>query len=382
MDPTPSSGQVGSSSARRVTFPPTWHAVIFGLVIVGLAVLVIATQEALAPYIVGAILVFLMNGTVDRLEVAGVPRWAGTLIAIAALIVAIVLFVWLILDAVLEQLGELVANLPAIAAAIGDWLAGLGLPDRVYAGLEAWIDSLAAAAPEFINGLFGVFLGSVASIAAFIVAVAGLPFWIFYTLSDSPKLMRGLHEAVPSGFRSAVFTIIGILGDVFGAWARGVALIAVIVGIPFFIGFTLFGIWIDPDIGDYALLFAIVLAISELIPVIGPILALIPILLITAVVAGPPGVVAVLILFVVIEQVDGAVIQPKIQGHELDLHPAIILPALVVGSALAGLMGAILALPLAAAARQSVAYLLAITDGAHRVSGGEPAETGATPSGP
>ena len=81
-------------------------------------------------------------------------------------------------------------------------------------------------------------------------------------------------------------------------------------------------------------------------------------------IAGLPGVIAVGILFVVIEQIDGAVVQPKVQGHELDLHPAIILPALVVGSALAGLMGAILALPLTAAARQTVAYLLRITDGA------------------
>jgi len=136
------------------------------------------------------------------------------------------------------------------------------------------------------------------------------------------------------------------------------------VFIPFLVGFTLFGIWIDPDIGEYALLFAVTLAVSELIPIIGPILAIIPILVITAVIAGLPGVVAVGLLFIVVEQIDGAVVQPKVQSHALDLHPAIILPALVVGAALAGLMGSILALPLTAAARQTVAYLLAITDGA------------------
>ena len=59
---------------RRVDFPPTWHAVIFGAVLVGLTVLVVLTQEALAPYIIGLILVFLMNGLVDRMQRAGVPR--------------------------------------------------------------------------------------------------------------------------------------------------------------------------------------------------------------------------------------------------------------------------------------------------------------------
>ncbi|HEX5040365.1 MAG TPA: AI-2E family transporter [Candidatus Limnocylindria bacterium] len=349
---------------RRVEFPPTWHAVIFGVVLVGLAVLVILAQEALAPYIVGLVLVFLMNGVVDRLQRAGVPRWGGTLIALFALIIAVVLFIWVIFAALVEQVSALIASLPEIADAMGDWLTGLELAEGIERALAGWVQGLPEAVPAFLTGLFGVFVSGVASVVALVIAWAGLPFWIFYALSDSPALMVGLRQAVPGSFRHAIFAILAILGDVFGAWARGTAIIAGIVFVPFLIGFTLFGIWIDADIGDYALLFAVTLAVSELIPIIGPVLAIIPILVITAVIAGIPGVVAVGLLFIVVEQIDGAVVQPKVQSHALDLHPAIILPALVVGSALAGLMGAILALPLTAAARQSIAYLLRITDGA------------------
>ena len=105
-------------------FPPTWHALIFGGVLVGLAVLVILTQEALAPYIIGLILIFLMNGLVDRLQRAGVPRWGGTLIAILALIAAIAAFVYLVLDALLDQLSTLIANLPEIAGVVAEFAAG------------------------------------------------------------------------------------------------------------------------------------------------------------------------------------------------------------------------------------------------------------------
>ena len=346
-------------------FPPTWHALIFGGVLVGLAVLVILTQEALAPYIVGLILIFLMNGAVDRLQQAGVPRWGGTLIALLALIVAVLAFIYFVLDALLDQLSTLIASLPEIVSVVGEFLNGLGLPNSVEAALAAWVEGLPAAVPDLFAAVLGVVASGVGGIVALVMAWAGIPFFIFYALSDSPALMRGLHEAVPSSFRASVFAILKILGDVFGAWARGTAIIAGIVFVPFVIGFYLFGILIDPDIGEYALLFAATLALSELIPIIGPILALIPILVITAVIAGLPGVIAVLALFVVIEQIDGAVVQPKVQGHVLDLHPAIILPALVVGSALAGIMGAILALPLTAAARQTIAYLL-------RITGGEP----------
>ena len=99
----------------RVQLPPTWHALIFGSVLVGLAVLVILTQEALAPYIIGLILIFLMNGLVDRLQRSGIPRWGGTLIAILALIAAVAAFVYFVLDALLDQLSTLIANLPEMA---------------------------------------------------------------------------------------------------------------------------------------------------------------------------------------------------------------------------------------------------------------------------
>jgi predicted PurR-regulated permease PerM len=108
-----------------VDFPPTWHALIFGGVLVGLAVLVILTQEALAPYIIALILVFLMNGLVDRLQRAGVPRWGGTLIAILALIAAIVAFIYLVLDALLDQLATLISSLPEISGVVGEFLRGL-----------------------------------------------------------------------------------------------------------------------------------------------------------------------------------------------------------------------------------------------------------------
>jgi len=361
--PAPAAPAATPRPLKRVEFPPTWHAVIFGGVLLALALLVILTQEALAPYIVGLVLVFLMNGLVDRMQRAGIPRWGGTLIALIGLTVAIIAFVWLVLGALVDQLGTLFASLPEIADTVRDWLIGLELSEGIHGMLVGWVEGWPDALPAFLSGLLGTFASGVAGVIALVIAWAGLPFWMYYALSDSPALISGLRVAVPGSFREAVFAILKILGDVFGAWARGTAIIAGIVFVPFLVGFTLFGFWIDPDIGGYALLFAATLAVSELIPVIGPVIAIVPILLITAVVAGFPGVLAVGLLFIVVEQLDGAIVQPKVQSHALDLHPAIILPALVVGSALAGLMGAILALPLAAAARQSVAYLLRITDG-------------------
>src|SRR6188508_2163640 len=153
--PVPSAPAASSSSPRLVALPPTWHALIFGGVLVALTVLVILTQEALAPYIIGLILVFLMNGLVDRLQRSGIPRWGGTLIAILALIAALILFVWLILDALIEQLGALVSSLPEVANTVADWVLGLPLPENIDAAVAAWIETWPTVIPDFLAGLFG-----------------------------------------------------------------------------------------------------------------------------------------------------------------------------------------------------------------------------------
>lgn len=371
-------GSSGPQLRRQlvVPFPPTWPAVIFGLSLLALAALVAMTKDALAPYVIGLVLVFLMNGLVDRMARAGLPRWAGTLVAIVALIAAIVVFVYVVLSALITQFATLIDSLPEIAQAVRGWLVDLRLPESVYQGLASWLDTLPASIPVLLPEVFGVVLSGVGGLAAIFIAVAGLPFWIFYALSDSPAVMRGLQQAVPPSFRSTTFALLGILGDVFGAWARGQVLLSISVAIPFFVAFTIFGWTIDPHIGDYALLFAFTFGVAEFVPIVGPVIVFVPILVITLAVAGPPGGIAVALLFVVIEQLEGAVLIPRIQGKALNLHPVVILPALVIGSALAGLMGAILALPVAAAIRRMVAYLLHTTGGADSAS--EPTVDSAT----
>ena len=101
---------------------------------------------------------------------------------------------------------------------------------------------------------------------------------------------------------------------------------------------------------------AIVAGLLELLPIIGPIIAAIPAVLLAATV-GLDAVVAALALYLVVQQVENTVLVPKIQGDAVELHPSIVIFALVIGGAMAGLLGAILSLPIAAAARNIYRYL-------------------------
>jgi len=92
------------------------------------------------------------------------------------------------------------------------------------------------------------------------------------------------------------------------------------------------------------------------VPIIGPIISAVPAVLLAAT-AGLEAVIAALVLYTLVQQVENNLLVPKIQGDAIELHPAAVIFAIVVGGALAGLLGAILALPIAAAIRDVSRYL-------------------------
>jgi predicted PurR-regulated permease PerM len=96
--------------------------------------------------------------------------------------------------------------------------------------------------------------------------------------------------------------------------------------------------------------------ILELLPIIGPIISAVPAVLLAAT-AGLEPVIAALVLYTLVQQVENNVLVPKIQGDAIEMHPALVMFAIVIGGALGGLLGAILALPVAAASRDVVRYL-------------------------
>ena len=109
-------------------------------------------------------------------------------------------------------------------------------------------------------------------------------------------------------------------------------------------------------LGGYAILLSVTAGILELVPIIGPIVAAVPAVLLAAT-AGLEAVIAALVLYTLVQQVENNLLVPKIQGDAVELHPAAVIFSIIVGGALAGLLGAILALPIAAALRDVVRYL-------------------------
>jgi len=370
-----------SARGIRLRAPTPRVAVLIGGAVI-VAVVLFAAGPAIRPFIVGLLLAYLLDPLVERLSRLGIPRWLAVLIVYAIVIGIVAIVVAVAIPPLVQQISTFADELPAIIQQIQYQLDHLNeLYDQLGLPAEArsLADTVVAAMLDAVHNLDISFLRPlIDSAASFITSVFGyliLPAWLFFVLKDRPRLQAAADRALPPSWRPDAWAIAGIVHEVFGKWIRGQLVLGAVVGLATFVGLTILGAVVDPIFGRFAVLLAIIAGLGELIPIIGPIISAIPAVLL-GFTAGIGPAVAALLLYLVIQQVENNVLVPKIQSDAIDLHPSLIIAALVIGGAIFGLLGAILALPVTAAFRDVFRYVF------QRASeiGGEP--VGAGPSSP
>jgi predicted PurR-regulated permease PerM len=208
---------------------------------------------------------------------------------------------------------------------------------------------LRAVAAAMAQGVFAL-LGPVVSLGLV------LPFFMFYVLADLPRITRRATLIVPVQWRADVVQVAGIGVRSLVTYVHAEAILMAWLGGLTFLGLVALGFVVDARIADFAVFLAIVAAISELVPTFGPYIALIPALVFAATI-GPAALVAVLALYLVIMFVEGQVLVPRIEGHQFELHPALVIVLILGALAVIGPLGAVLAMPIAAAARDGFRYV-------------------------
>jgi predicted PurR-regulated permease PerM len=337
--------------------PPTYRSLIFIGVLLLLAVLLYAAGGPLTPYLIGLILVFVLNPLVDWLQARGMGRGFATMLVIVVGLILLFVFVWTVLATVVEQARSLVTSWPAFSADLQEWLLGSGLPSGIVDAAIEFVDALPETMAELAPDLARTLIVAIGSGIVAIISLAALPFFIYYALSDRPNLVSGAYRLIPEEFVEAAKDIAQILNNVFGAWARGQLLLSTSVGVPVFLGFLILGATVDPFYADFALLFGTIAFFTEFIPIVGAYLAMIPAIIISLAAVGPAGAILTAVLFIAIQFFEGSVLIPRIYSSALALPAAVVLLALVVGVSLGGFFGVLIALPATAAIRAITDYL-------------------------
>jgi predicted PurR-regulated permease PerM len=265
------------------------------------------------------------------------PRWAAVLVfylAAASVLVAIYLIV---VPPFIAQVGELWTRAPEYVEKSQTWLVKHQLQRRVFS-LRELLDRAPNpnAAASAVTGVLGV----VNRIAGFFLAGFTVVLLSVYFLLDGEGLFKMYVRALPKEARGHWWKISSDVAAKVGAWMGGQAFLCVLIGSTAALGFWLIGL-------PYFYVLALICGVGELVPIVGPITAAIPAIIVASTVSANTAIITAVYLFVQ-QQVENNVIIPRLMKSQTGVSPLIVMVAILVGGEFLGVIGALLAVPTAA----------------------------------
>lgn len=297
-------------------------------------------KEVLAILFISLIFASAVDSWVDKLEKIKFPRWLSILLIYIVLIVIVFFAVYILIPPMTEQIGQLANNFPAYTEKISGAIENLknfsanhGVLGELDNGISAIKDNLS----EFVSSAFSTVAGIFGGIVSFFVVLV----ITFYMTVEESAVKRTITFILPEKYQPFTLQLINKVQRKIGDWLKGQLLLSLIIGILVYIGLLILGV-------NYALVLAVIAAIGEFVPYLGPVIAAIPAVFLTFAQSPVKGL-FVLILFVIIQQIENQILVPKVMQKVVGLNPIISIIALLVGAKVAGIVGVILAIPVATA---------------------------------
>lgn len=329
-------------AARRATL--TWIGCALALV-----ALLYALAPILTPFLLAAILAYVCNPLVGRLERHGVPRTAGALLALVALLAVLVALVVILLPLVQRELGTLVERTPAALDRFNEqvtpWLAQrFGIEIRLD---SAWLTQLTTENWDSVRGMLPRLFDSlrIGGLALVGLAVNLLltPVAMFYLLRDWDAILARLDAMPPRAWHAQVARLASEIDTVLGHFLRGQVLVMLALAVYYSAGLALAGV-------RSALALGILTGMLIFIPYLGFATGFALALLAAALqLQGLAPVTGVLIVYGIGQALEGFVLTPWLVGSRVGLHPLAVIFALMAFGQLFGFFGVLLALPASAA---------------------------------
>ena len=341
----------GSASESR---PAVWRwlaAAVLG-VVAGVVAWWLA-PAVLTPFTLAIVLAYMVAPLVESLQRwARLSRPAAILVSYACLAVLVAGFAVFVLPDLVAELQRLMRDLPRTLAAVqkatGQVRAGYGrlplprdLRRAVDTGVTQVQGTLIGAVHQALAGLIGAF--------GLVFALVLAPVLAFYTLVDLAHIKRGFERLLPPAARQGALSCLADLDAVLSGWVRGQLTLATLVGGLATVALILLGV-------RFALTLGLLAAIGELIPYFGPVIGALPALGMAAASGGWRLLAETALAYLVIQQLEGSLLAPRIVGGAVGLHPLVVITALLVGDYLHGLVGVILSVPLAGCLRVLVVH--------------------------
>lgn len=295
-------------------------------------------RAVVGPFFVAMIISYLLNPIVNLLSERNVPRSLAVLFIYSLFIASIVILGIQLAPLLEEQVKELTEHLPEWSQKIQSMMNEVNhskefLPMSVQNGIEESLSKMEVGISNYV----GEMMSGIGSTINQLFLVLVVPFLAFYMMKDIHSIERSLISIIPKRRRRALVRLIRDMDQALGNYVRGQLLVCTVVGILAYIGYKIVGL-------PYAFLFAVIVAVFNIIPYLGPIFGAIPACLV-ALTLSFKMLIGVVIVNLAVQTLEGNVISPQIVGRTLHIHPLWIIFAVLVGGEIAGVIGMILAVP-------------------------------------
>ena len=324
-------------------FQPARFALILGLLVVGglLFYELVGVVEVLA---LALLIALILDPAVNFLVRLRFPRFLALLAVLGGVFVGFGLLGYIVLPLLLEQGGDFLEGAPGVARSVQEYGRNLGESYPALGGSfgeGAASFDLTSVIQEVIQRL-GELWSITTRGAGLLLQAVGAVVMALYMVSNPRPLVNGVLALFPLERRGRVEEILMLIRERVSGWIIGQTAAMVLIFLLTWIGLLILDV-------EYAFTFAVLTGILEIVPFFGPILAAVPPTLV-AFADSPTKALIVVVIYVAIHQIEAHVISPMVMARSVQLHPVMVILAVLAMGDLLGLAGVILAVPTAAVA--------------------------------
>lgn len=315
---------------------------------------IVQTIGAVAFPIIGAgVLFYLAKPVMHLLERFKVNRIVSIILVFLLMLLIIFLFIMFIWPIVQRQVNNLIETVPQMINMAEDFIYNwqdnmAAVPDQVVTAVNNFTQNIPNHIDSIINYSFGFIGGFIGQLFTIIAGLVLIPFFLFFMLKDGERLGPFITQIFDKEKAANIRSLLGKIDDVLSAFIQGQLIVSFLVGVMVFIGYVIIDL-------DYALALALFGMLTNVIPFLGPYLAVAPALVIGAF-QDPMNLIWVSVIMLVAQQIESNFISPNVMGQKLDLHPLTVITVILAAGSIAGFIGIILAVPFYAVAKTIVVH--------------------------
>ncbi|MFB1100678.1 AI-2E family transporter [Terribacillus sp. JSM ZJ617] len=306
--------------------------------------IVVIVKTIILPIILTGVVYYLTVPIVNYLEKKRVKRVYSIIVLYLVIIGILTILISLVIPVLKEQTLSLIENSTDYfeqGIDVVQSITGSNVVNQIQASgnfdFNQILNELQTRGTTMLNNLFSNLTSFVGAVTEVIIAIVTVPFILFYLLKDGKKLPVYILKLLPVRFRSQTYEVMSEMNHQISSYIRGQIIVSFVIGVLLYIGYLIIGL-------EYAPVLAVIAAFTSVVPYLGPAIAITPAIII-AIVTSPFMLLKLIIVWTIVQLVEGKLITPQIMGRNIRVHPITIIFVILTAGNLFGVVGVILAVP-------------------------------------